>query len=276
MPDKKPRKVRKDKGVKRGLLKDQRFMKEMEPLFGPFDPKKLEQDKFMKDMSDLFIVHKTTEQLQKEEVEAGIKYNQSLPPNERVMFNMDLLRHINKFVSTPLKDAVAYAKEHKDTTYEYFEPGMTESKTIDFYEAILQIIVSLKDKQEKIPIFGGFTVVKYQSYYDDVNQDVFDSIYNFLELLKIHKLFEFGTWYYKELDEAERIFGTVDEEVEHALEWFNDNLDDDEEILTEDDFHTAVPMIQIDDLTDARRQAGLERLEAVVKQLNLKDKPKRK
>lgn len=38
MPDKKPRKVRKDKGTKRGSLKDQHFMKEMVPLFGPFNP----------------------------------------------------------------------------------------------------------------------------------------------------------------------------------------------------------------------------------------------
>jgi hypothetical protein len=141
--NKKPRKVRKDKGVKRGSLKDQRFMKEMAPYFGPFDPKKLEQEQFMKDMEKLFIVHKTTEQAQKEQVDAGIKYNQSLPPNERVMFNMDLLRHINKFVPTPLRDAVAYAKEHIDTDY-----ILRDGSDVNLYKTILQVIISLKNKDD--------------------------------------------------------------------------------------------------------------------------------
>jgi len=64
--DKKPRKVRKDKGVKRGSLKDQRFMKEMEPYFGPFNP-------------TLPIVHNTKQQEQAFMDEMEQKYFKTEP-----------------------------------------------------------------------------------------------------------------------------------------------------------------------------------------------------
>jgi len=274
MPDKKPRKVRRDKGVKRGSLKDQRFMKEMEPLFGPFDPKKLEEEKFMKDMSKLFIVHKTKEQLEKEHVEAGIKYNQSLPPNERVMFNMDLLRHINKFVPTPLKDAVAYAKEHEEDNY-----TQRDGSDISFYDTILQVIVSLKNKEDRVPIFDeyAYRAVLVDSYYDDEIDDGYLVLERFLDLLKIGSLFNCGYWDYMDSDEADHIFGDVPYYVDHAMEYFNEEGPDDHPEYTEEDFHIQYMIPHINEnITEAQRQAGLERLEAVVKQLNLKDKPKRK
>jgi hypothetical protein len=275
--DKKPRKVRRDKGMKRGSLKDQRFMKEMEPYFGPFDPKKLEEEKFMKDMSELFIVHKTKEQLEKEHVDAGIKYNQSLPPNERVMFNTDLLRHITKMIPTPLKDAVAFAKEHKDTDY-----TLQDGSYISLYNTILQVIVSLKNKEKVIPIFdqGAFRAVLIDSYYDDDIDDSYDVLYAFLDKLKISSLFNFGYWNYMDIDEAQHIFGSnsdVDFYVDRAIEYYNEEGDEDHGEYTAEDFHIQYMRAHIvDDISDERRQAALDRLEAVVKQLNLKDKPQRK
>jgi hypothetical protein len=272
--DKKPRKVRRDKGMKRGSLKDQRFMKEMEPYFGPFDPKKLEEEKFMKDMSELFIVHKTKEQLEKEHVEAGIKYNQSLPPNERVMFNMDLLRHINKFVPTPLKNAVAYAKEHKDDNY-----TLRDGSDISLYDTILQVIVSLKNKEDRVPIFDeyAYRAVLVDSYYDDEIDDGYLVLERFLDLLKIGSLFNFGYWDYMDSDEANHVFGDVPYYVDQAIEYYNEEGPDDHGEYTEEDFHIQYMIPHINEsITDAQRQAGLERLEAVVKQLNIKDTPKRK
>ena len=272
--DKKPRKVRRDKGMKRGSLKDQRFMKEMAPYFGPFDPKKLEEEKFMKDMSELFIVHKTKEQLEKEHVDAGIKYNQSLPPNERVMFNTDLLRHITKMIPTPLKDAVAYAKEHKDTDY-----TLRDGSSISFYDTILQVIVSLKNKDDTVPIFDDYAyrAVLVDSYYDDDIDESYTVLEQFLDLLKIGSLFNFGVWRYMDIDEANHVFGGVDEYVDRAMEYFNDEGDEDHGEYTEEDFHIQYMCVDIrDNISDERRQAALDRLEAVVKQLNLKDKPKRK
>jgi hypothetical protein len=204
---------------------------------------------FMEEMSKSFVV--TPEQQNKQAIESWLAAKRATPAKEAVMFNMDLLRHVGKFIPTPLKDAVAFAKERQDnSTYEYFEPGMTESKRIDFYQTILQIIVSLKEKQEKIPIYSGFTVVPMISYYDEINQDVFDDLYEFLDKLKISQLFDFNSWYYMELDEVEQIFSSVDEEVEHALEYFNEEGDDDDEILTAEDLHAGVPMIRIEDITD--------------------------
>jgi hypothetical protein len=74
--------------------------------------------------------------IQREEMDAGIKYNQSLPPNERVMFNADLLRHITQMIPTPLKEAVAYGKKVKDDTCVYYKAGQSKGIRVSFVQTI--------------------------------------------------------------------------------------------------------------------------------------------
>jgi tetratricopeptide (TPR) repeat protein len=213
--------------------------------------------------------------MEREQMEAGIRYNQSIPPNERVMFNADLLRHITTMIPTPLKEAVAFAKKNQDTPYIYWKKGLKEGQSISLNEAIQYLITAL-EKGEEAHIYDNFEVVK-DAYGNEV--DSFDDLYKFLRKLKIDGVFEFGQYYVKSIASAKVIFdeGIVNENVERALDYYNDGLEEDEEEVDEDDLECMVPIISPEEgLAEGRKQEAIRRLQEAHKLLTPKAKGKGK
>jgi hypothetical protein len=238
--------------------------------------------------------------MEREQMEAGIRYNQSIPPNERVMFNADLLRHITTMIPTPLKEAVAFAKKHQETNYIYWKRGLEEGQSISLNEAIQYLITAL-EKGEEAHIYDNFDVGK--DFHDEVES--FDDLYKFLRKLKVENVFEFGQYYYKSIAASKQIFGEerVDYYVERALDFYNEEMplsgggdederedeeedeDEDEEeeeeerreVVRESDLECMIPIIELHEgLAEGRKQEAIRRLQEALKLLTPKAKGKGK
>ena len=216
--------------------------------------------------------------IQREAVDAGIKYNQSLPPNERVMFNADLLRHITEMIPTPLKEATAFAKEHQDTTYVYWKEGLKEGQSINFIQTIQYLINSLEGK-EKGRIYDQFRAQEEGAYTDDID-DAFETLYEFCKLLQITNFIDFGRFYPKSLDITKQIFGAdeVYDEVQRYIDYFNEHNDEDrEEDFDESEFECKIGTIDVIATDDKKGYTeALLKLKEVLKRLTPKAKGKGK